>query len=110
MKLLLDQNLSYRLITSLKDIFPEVTHVTELSLEKASDEDIWKYAKENNFVIVTKDSDFNDLAVLKGSLPKIIWIQKGNCSTDDIIKLLTESYQSLVEFVDDKQNSVLMIP
>ena len=109
MKLLIDQNISYRLITSLKDFFQEIKHIKELSLETASDDDIWKYAKENGFVIVTKDSDFNDLAVLRGLLPKIIWIQKGNCSTDDIIKLLTENHQLIIEFVADKQNSVLMI-
>jgi len=109
MKLLIDQNLSYRLITSLKDLFTEIIHIKELSLEKASDEDIWKYAKENGFVIVTKDSDFNDLAVLRGFPPKIIWMQKGNCSTDDIIRLLTENHQLIIEFGEDKQNSILMI-
>ena len=109
MKLLIDQNISYRLITSLKNIFPEITHTKELSLETASDEDIWKYAKENGYVIVTKDSDFNDLAVLRGLLPKIIWIQKGNCSTDDILRLLTENHQLIIEFMGDKQNSILMI-
>lgn len=109
MKLLIDQNLSYRLITSLKDLFTEIIHIKDLSLEKASDENVWKYAKENGFVIVTKDSDFNDLAVLRGFPPKIIWIQKGNCSTDDIIRLLTEKYQLIIEFGEDKQNSILMI-
>jgi len=109
MKLLIDQNLSYRLITSLKDLFTEIIHIKELSLEKASDEDIWKYAKENGFVIVTKDSDFNDLAVLRGFPPKIIWMQKGNCSTEDIIRLLTENHQLIIEFGEDKQNSILMI-
>ena len=109
MKLLIDQNLSYRLITFLKDLFTEIIHIKDLSLEKASDENVWKYAKENGFVIVTKDSDFNDLAVLRGFPPKIIWIQKGNCSTDDIIRLLTEKYQLIIEFGEDKQNSILMI-
>lgn len=109
MKLLLDQNLSYRLLTSLKEIFAGITHIKELSVEKASDEDIWKYAKENGYVIVTKDSDFNDLAVLRGFPPKIIWIQKGNCSTDSILRLLTENHQLIIEFVEDRQNSILMI-
>ncbi|GBD86167.1 hypothetical protein BMS3Abin03_00077 [bacterium BMS3Abin03] len=110
MKLLIDQNLSHRLVTFLNDYFTEVKHIKELSLDTASDQYVWKYAKENNYVIVTKDSDFNDLAIIKGFPPKVIWIQKGNCSTDDVINLLIENHQLIIEFFEDKQNSILMIP
>ena len=109
MKLLIDQNISYRLKTSLKNFFPDIKHIKELSLERASDEIIWKYAKENDFIILTKDSDFNDIAVMKGYPPKIIWIQKGNCSTDDIINLIIENHQTIIEFTGDKENSILII-
>ena len=70
---------------------------------------IWEYAKENDFIILTKDSDFNDIAVMKGHPPKIIWIQRGNCSTDDIINLIIENHRTIIDFTDDKENSILII-
>lgn len=59
MKLLLDQNLSFRIASELQDIFPGTTHIKNLKLETSSDEEIWNYAKDNSFIIVTKDSDTN---------------------------------------------------
>jgi len=58
MKLLFDQNLSPRLARSLADIYPESVHVREIGLRDASDDEIWEYAKNNGFAIVSKDSDF----------------------------------------------------
>jgi predicted nuclease of predicted toxin-antitoxin system len=39
-------------------------------LVDASDLEIWSYAKNNNYTIVTFDADFIDLANLKGSPPE----------------------------------------
>ncbi len=49
----------------------------------ASDIEIWEFAKMNHFIIVTQDSDFNDLYLLKGFPPKILWFQTSNLRTDD---------------------------
>jgi len=67
LKLLLDQNLSRRLIPSLQDTFPESTQVTLAGLEHATDLEIWEFAKVHEFVIVTKDSDFEELSIIKGT-------------------------------------------
>lgn len=88
MKLLFDQNLSYRLVAKVSDIFPESAHVAALNLDKASDHDVWEYAKTNGFVIVTKDSDFNDLTTYYGFPPYIIWLRSGNSSVDKNAELL----------------------
>ncbi len=58
MKLLFDQNLSYRLPELLKTLYPDSAHVSSIGLRDASDSEIWDYAKEHGFVIVSKDSDF----------------------------------------------------
>ena len=63
MKLLFDQNLSPRLARSLADIYPESVHVREIGLRDASDDEIWEYAKNNGFAIVSKDSDFQQRSV-----------------------------------------------
>jgi len=58
-KLLFDQNLSFRLVSNLSDWFPGSVHVKEVGLASASDTKIWNYAKQHGFVIVSKDTDFH---------------------------------------------------
>ncbi len=82
MKLLFDQNLSYRLVAKVSGAFPESLHVAALNLDRATDQEVWEYAKVNNFIIVTKDSDFNDLSTYYGFPPHIIWLRMGNSSVD----------------------------
>jgi predicted nuclease of predicted toxin-antitoxin system len=81
MKLLFDQNLSPKLVTLLADLFPDSSHVQSLGLDCASDEQIWEHARSNGFAIVTKDEDYNNLCVVRGSPPKVVWLQIGNCTT-----------------------------
>jgi predicted nuclease of predicted toxin-antitoxin system len=87
-KLLLDQNLSPRLIERLSADFPESTHVHRVGLDRAPDDEVWNYAKNGGFIIVTKDSDFHERSVLHGPPPKIVWIRRGNCSTEQIEQIL----------------------
>jgi len=83
-KLLFDQNLSPKLVKRLADLYPESSHVYVVGIERASDNETRDYARREGFVIVTKDSDFSDLCVLLGFPPKVIWIRRGNCTTDAI--------------------------
>jgi len=69
-RLLLDQNLSRRLVGELAECFPDSAHVRAVGLEVASDREIWDYAGEHGYVIVSKDSDFRQLAFLLGPPPK----------------------------------------
>ena len=66
MKLLFDQNLSRHLVGQLRDVFPESAHVTSLDLDSATDHEIWEHAREHGHVIVSKDSDFRQLAFIHG--------------------------------------------
>lgn len=72
MKILFDQNISFKIVSRINANFPEAKQVRELGIENYSDIEIWKFAKENNYTIVTFDADFFDLANLKGHPPKII--------------------------------------
>src|SRR5215210_8208738 len=96
MKLLFDQNLSPRLIRRLADLYPGSDHVFELGLERADDIEVWKHALEHGFMITSKDSDFNELSVVHGFPPKVVWIRRGNCSTHEIEQMLRQDYE-LVE-------------
>ena len=79
MKLLLDENLSPRLIPALVDLYPDSDHIENRGLLSGTDDDIWQYALRNGFVIATKDSDFSERSVLEGCPPKIVWLRLGNC-------------------------------
>lgn len=59
-----------------------------IGLDASDDRDIWDYAQRHNLIIVTKDSDYNELLTLRGFPPKVIWIRRGNCSTNDIEAIL----------------------
>ena len=67
MMLLFDQNLSPKLVNHLADLFPDSTHVQSVGLDCAIDDQIWEFAKQNGFAIVTKDEDYNNLSVVRGS-------------------------------------------
>jgi predicted nuclease of predicted toxin-antitoxin system len=108
-KLLFDQNLSHRLVKALASEFPESTHVRYVGLEKSSDEFVWEYAKANNFVIVSKDSDFHQRSFLFGHPPKVVWIRRGNCSTVVFEAMLRDHRDDLVQFAESEQGSFLAL-
>ncbi len=78
-------------------------------LDKSSDIEVWSFAKENRYTIITKDSDFNDLAIIKGTPPKIIWLKIGNCRVSDIVNILRDNKESINLFLDEKDSAVLEI-
>lgn len=109
MKLLLDENLSHRLVESLSELFPDIAHINQFELQEASDINIWNFAIENNFIIVSKDSDFHQMSFLLGPPPKVIWIQRGNCSTKDIQGILTKNHSKIEQFERDAQAAFLIL-
>jgi predicted nuclease of predicted toxin-antitoxin system len=101
MKLLLDQNVSFRITNKIQDIFPGSKQVKDLGLENKKDSLLWNYAKENGFCIVTFDGDFYDLGLIKGSSPKVIWLRLGNTSTKNIETVLRQNYDLIKTFLTD---------
>lgn len=109
MKLIFDQNLSPKLVNLLVDIFQDSAHVTTIGLATATDRTVWDYALKNDFIIVTKDSDFNDLSSLLGFPPKIIWIKRGNCSTKTVETVFRNNYADIVAFSSDINLGLLVL-
>ena len=110
MKLLFDQNLSPRLPHVLEDLYPDSLHVREADLQDATDSEIWAYAKQHGFVIVSKDSDFQQRSLLFGHPPKSIWLRVGNCPVRMIEELLRKHSAAIHTFDQDPVNSHLMLP
>lgn len=106
MKLLFDQNISFRIVASLKDLFPHASQIRLLGLENSSDYEIWEFAKKNNYTIVTFDADFYDISLIKGTPPKIVWLRMGNTSTKQIAICIHNNMDLLSEFINnpDYQN------
>ena len=99
MRLLFDQNISFRIVKKLSSIFPDAEQLRELQLENFSDNEIWNYAKSHNYSIVTYDSDFYELSNLYGFPPKIIWLRVGNTSTATLPALFIEKANLIEEFL-----------
>lgn len=109
MKLLLDQNISFRVVTELESTFPGTQDVGKLGLENRPDREIWQYAKREQFVLVTFDSDFYDLSLAYGHPPKIIWLKTGNMTTSSVIKILREKVDQIQSFINENELSCLEI-
>lgn len=109
MKLLFDENLSPRLPQLLAVAFPDSLHVRDCSLKGAADEDIWDYARANDLILVSKDSDFYQRSLFYGSPPKFIWLRIGNCTRDDLIALLTTHAQEIQVFAAAPSEAVLVL-
>jgi predicted nuclease of predicted toxin-antitoxin system len=109
MKLLFDQNLSFKLCPAIADLFPGSNHVRLLGLSEVSDRSLWDYAKANGFTIVSQDVDFAEMAALLRSPPKVIWLRTGNQSTTAIATLIRRHAHLIVAFSDDGAAACLEI-
>ena len=105
MKLLLDENLSRRIVPFLQDAFPQSTQVALLGMESATDQEIWDYARKQGYVIVTRDSDFYDLSLLHGFPPCVIWIRTGNVTKSAVTHLLLGNRERLVQLLEEEQKA-----
>lgn len=109
MRLLLDQNLSPRLLELLADLYPDSQHVRNVGLGAADDEQVWSYAAREGLTIVSKDTDFHQRSFLFGGPPKVVWIRLGNCSTEDIAGLLRLHHADLVAFEQHAEGTFLAL-
>ena len=96
-KLLLDENLSRRLVDRLSDLFPASTHVALTGLLQSADTRIWESAKAADYSIVTSDADFYTF----GPPPKVIWLRGCDCPTALAERLIRGQAIRVTEFLED---------
>ena len=109
MRLLLDENLSARLVPMLADAYPGSAHLADAGLLGAPDVAVWGHAAAGGYVLVTKDEDFQRLAVLRGPPPKVVWLRLGNCATADVARLLRLRCDDVTRFVADADAAFLAL-
>jgi predicted nuclease of predicted toxin-antitoxin system len=109
MKLLLDQNVSPKLVQRLADLFPGSAHVRSVGLDRADDDQVWEYARQSGFSIVTKDEDYDEMSVVRGSPPKVIWLQMGNCTTAELESSFRTRFAEIEAFDQDPSVGTLVL-
>jgi predicted nuclease of predicted toxin-antitoxin system len=109
LKLLVDFNLSPKLIPALADLFPESAHLQTLGfVGTTADEVIWKYARDQDLTLLTSDRDFIEIADRLGHPPKVIRLARMNYRTKFAVELLRTNAIRIAEFVLGPQ-SVLVL-
>lgn len=109
MRLLFDQNISPRILKKLPAAFEDSSQVRYVGLEDCSDMEIFLFAKERDFAIVTFDSDFVDLNALNGTPPKIIYLNTGNLTTGNISSLLMHNLPKIKEYIKSPNDDILQL-
>lgn len=99
MKLLLDENLPPGMVRVIDDVFPASSHVLHLGLEQASDADIYRFAGDGDFAVVTRDDDFEFLSQQFGAPPRIILLKVGNTSIVALRAFLIRHAQEMADFI-----------
>jgi predicted nuclease of predicted toxin-antitoxin system len=108
-KLLFDENLSYRLIAQVAAIFAGSEHVDSIGLHGSADVDIWNFPRANDFTVITKDDDFRQRSFLSGHPSKVIWLSIGNAGTPLIARILVDRGSLIESFACDPDESLLVL-
>jgi predicted nuclease of predicted toxin-antitoxin system len=109
LKLLLDENLSDRIIPAILDLYPGSEHLKGHGLLQSDDAAIWEFAKKLDFTIVSKDSDFHQRSILYGAPPKFIYLRIGNGPTRHVVEVLRSAFPSISDFERDPASPILVL-
>src|ERR1044071_9827337 len=109
MNILVDQNISFRVIKKIENVLPEVNHINEFDLVNASDHEIWEFARTNGYCILTFGSDFIEISMVRGFPPKVIWLRIGNTSTEVVARKLISEQNRIKEFLKAPASAILQI-
>jgi predicted nuclease of predicted toxin-antitoxin system len=109
MKLLFDENLSRRLVEATRDLFPDSAHVSQVGLTNGTtDRQIWDYAKQNGFAIITADTDFVTMANTYGPPPKVILLENCDYPTSTAVGIISANAILLSQFERDSHPLLIL--
>jgi predicted nuclease of predicted toxin-antitoxin system len=108
-KLLLDENISRRIVPSLLEKFPSSSHVELVGLAGATDSEICAYATTHNFVIVTKDEDFDRLVAMRGFNPKLVKLSLGNSTNDQVASAILSVADVIIAELQKSDHGIVEI-
>ena len=108
MKLLLDENLSHRLVARLAEAFPGTASIKQVGLQSQPEPAIWAYAAKQGFAIVSRDKDFPQLSFSQGHPPKVVWLVGKNAGNNQVADLLLRNKNRIATFLDDQNEDALL--
>ena len=109
MKLLLDENLSDKIVPQILDLYPGSAHVKAHRLVQTEDALTWSFAQQHGFTIVSKDSDFHQRSIVYGAPPKFIFLRVGNGPTSQITRILRVGFPLVSQFDSDPAAAILVL-
>ncbi len=110
MNLLIDANISWRIVKILNSYFSSIVHAKDLNLKQpAKDIEIWNYCKAYDFTIVTHDEDFEKMLLSKGAPPKVIILKTFNINTLELANLILNQKNEIVDFISNPDLMILEI-
>jgi predicted nuclease of predicted toxin-antitoxin system len=107
--LLLDENLSPRLVPRLASLFPGLIHVRDVNLNRAPDREIWDWARANRYTVVTADTDFVTLSQRLGWPPKVVHIEQCDFPFRTIERLLRQNAVRISELAKDPHTGLMVV-
>ena len=108
MKFIIDTQLPPKLSRFLKKMGYDSVHTTHYPEgHLLADKEIILIAKSEERTVVTKDSDFLDHFVLKGAPPKVLLVEFGNISNNDLITMFKQDIDNIVELFKEGNNLIV---
>lgn len=106
MNLLIDNQLPPILVRHLQSYGLTATHVVDVGLERATDDEIWEYAGDEGFAIVSKDEDFLQLSVSDPTGPTFVWVRIGNCRKRALLAAFDRVRLQLIQALNEGQKVI----
>ena len=108
MEFLCDVHISIRIAKSIEDLGYKCEHVNRiLNKWNTTDDEITSYVDNKNLILITKDQDFRNSFLLHSKPNKLIKIDLGNISNENLLKTI-EEIMPLIENVN-RENKKFMI-
>jgi predicted nuclease of predicted toxin-antitoxin system len=107
MTIWVDAHLSPGIAKWIRESFPvDAIPLRDLNLRDADDADIFRAARDADAVVMTKDSDFQDLVQRLGTPPRVIWITCGNTSNARLRVILSKTLPDAIALLESGERVV----
>lgn len=106
MRLLVDAQLPPALARWLVSKGHDAVHVFDIEFHRSRDEEIWKFALDNDFILVTKDEDFSSRVWIDRASVGLIWVTIGNCSNRTLIGVFEEKLAAIERIFSEGKSLV----
>ena len=102
----MDAQLPPALAGLLRDHGHTAEHVTDIGPGDTPDRDLWRYALDNEAVIVTKDEDFSIMFAMRGEAPTVVWVRIPNTRKAPLLAWFAPLIDRIVELVESGQTLI----